>query len=306
MNGYFWVALCGLWACWSLPSQAASFDCTKASTADEKAICANEVLSALDEKLAEAYKAGRSSAPFESDRKVLKYQQHEWIALRKGCVTDACIEKFTRDRIAWLEDFHATVTGDPDFEYWKHGNHAGLEQELPDPNLLLATAEGSTSVSSHQATVRKTDSVVEAPRAPEPNVIPPRSFDPEIADRFARCAAFYRGVQTFFQKTGRPVDDYVTNKRWDYLKLSAMHSYAKYAIDEEQRLVGRDNMEVFRQEIQGPDKDRYPALCHSFHVKEREKPWANEHYLEAQAELSAYVEFTSRMADRIAEEIGFQ
>ena len=53
-------------------SDAASFDCAKATSKNEKAICASPELSLLDEKLASFYKQTRSLAP-SSD--ALKQQQ---------------------------------------------------------------------------------------------------------------------------------------------------------------------------------------------------------------------------------------
>ena len=57
-----------------IPSaQAASFDCGKASTFVEKAICTDKQLSGLDDQLAGLYKAGRAaaanSATLEADQK---------------------------------------------------------------------------------------------------------------------------------------------------------------------------------------------------------------------------------------------
>jgi len=57
-------------------TNAASFDCSKASSKVEKMICTDEALSAADEKLAEAYKTARTSS---SDKQALKEQQRNWI-----------------------------------------------------------------------------------------------------------------------------------------------------------------------------------------------------------------------------------
>lgn len=59
------------------PLYAASFDCNKATTETEKAICADPELSALDEKLAQMW--GASSRSKDEIRK-----QREWLAVRNN------------------------------------------------------------------------------------------------------------------------------------------------------------------------------------------------------------------------------
>ena len=44
-------------------AHAASFDCTKAKTAQEKAICGTPALSAADDQMAAAYSAWLAAAP---------------------------------------------------------------------------------------------------------------------------------------------------------------------------------------------------------------------------------------------------
>ena len=44
-------------------AHAASFDCTKAKTAQEKAICGTPALSAADDQMAAAYRAWLAAAP---------------------------------------------------------------------------------------------------------------------------------------------------------------------------------------------------------------------------------------------------
>jgi uncharacterized protein YecT (DUF1311 family) len=59
-------------------AHAASFDCTKAKTPQEKAICASPELSAADDQLAAAYKALREAAPERMKIEVLD-DQRAWI-----------------------------------------------------------------------------------------------------------------------------------------------------------------------------------------------------------------------------------
>lgn len=81
-------------------SSAASFDCTKASTPYEKAVCANSNLSSLDDQLAIAYKNARATS---ADPEALKKTQIDWIKSTRQCASDtSCIEKAYKDRILAL------------------------------------------------------------------------------------------------------------------------------------------------------------------------------------------------------------
>ncbi len=73
--------------------EAASFDCARATTATEKAICADKTLSALDSKMGQLYHKIKS-------KKINMYQK-EWIKNRnQECDGDvACLEKWTKNRI---------------------------------------------------------------------------------------------------------------------------------------------------------------------------------------------------------------
>ena len=69
----------------ALNANAASFDCAKATSAEEKAICADSELSALDERLAADYGEALSKLSPES-QKVFREGQKEWIKfLRAAC-----------------------------------------------------------------------------------------------------------------------------------------------------------------------------------------------------------------------------
>lgn len=69
---------------------AAGFDCGKASTLAEKAICASPKVSALDGKLGEVFREALKNHPEKSD--ALKLDQLHWLADR-----DAAIADFLRD-----------------------------------------------------------------------------------------------------------------------------------------------------------------------------------------------------------------
>ena len=77
---------------------AASFDCAKARTSVEHLICADPALSALDERLATAYKAASAH-----DGK-LRAQQREWISgTRNKCDSTACLSQAYTQRLQALD-----------------------------------------------------------------------------------------------------------------------------------------------------------------------------------------------------------
>lgn len=84
---------------------AASFPCAKAGTPTEKAICANPAVSALDERLAAAFKAALQRLGTESSdtQTALKADQKAWLAERNGCGADAaCLRTQYERRVAVL------------------------------------------------------------------------------------------------------------------------------------------------------------------------------------------------------------
>jgi sugar (pentulose or hexulose) kinase/uncharacterized protein YecT (DUF1311 family) len=89
----------------SLPIPAAAFDCAKAGTAVEKAICQDPAAKRLDDELGATYAALRASLA-EPEQKMLAMSQKRWIARREFCggqedVT-ACAKERTAERLALL------------------------------------------------------------------------------------------------------------------------------------------------------------------------------------------------------------
>lgn len=85
-------------------NQGPSFDCGKASTPTEHAICSSPTLSELDTKMASLYRRGLEySTTAEADR--LKGEQRAWLKNRAAeCGGDAaCLDDFSRKRISELK-----------------------------------------------------------------------------------------------------------------------------------------------------------------------------------------------------------
>lgn len=84
----------------SISSQAAGFDCQKAATFVEKAICQDQTLSVLDEELVSVFKTALANS---KNPAALKKQQLNWLKTkRNACQTNACLEKVYQERIAAL------------------------------------------------------------------------------------------------------------------------------------------------------------------------------------------------------------
>jgi uncharacterized protein YecT (DUF1311 family) len=89
---------------WRAP--AASFDCARAATVIEHAICADAALARLDRQAAEAYQAALRNAYEPTAQAKLRQEQRDWLAKRNTpCASGApaaCLTKFYRDRLAAL------------------------------------------------------------------------------------------------------------------------------------------------------------------------------------------------------------
>jgi uncharacterized protein len=86
------------------PVHAASFDCSKASTLIENAICTNPELSRQDELLARAYQAALKQDPS------VKADQIAWLKERNRCIDERCLIRAYDRRIAELSA-RSTPTG---------------------------------------------------------------------------------------------------------------------------------------------------------------------------------------------------
>ena len=98
------LALAVLMAIWMAPAMA--FECGKATTDAERAICADPDLKALDDRMAAAYTALRATMT-TAERTGLALSQKSWIFEREACVERSdgaalCIGDKTRGRLRLL------------------------------------------------------------------------------------------------------------------------------------------------------------------------------------------------------------
>lgn len=87
---------------------AAGFDCARATSTTEKAICADAALSALDEHLARYYSAGRMV--LKEGASCLQSDQQRWLQRRNACRDNACLNEAYLDRLAELDALQPGAT----------------------------------------------------------------------------------------------------------------------------------------------------------------------------------------------------
>jgi uncharacterized protein YecT (DUF1311 family) len=94
----------------SPPGQAASFDCAKATSVTEKAICSDGKLSQLDSDLSVAWK---NASDVAIDPAAMKSSQLQWIKLRDACGADtSCLSGRYNERLAALVSAQSAVEAD--------------------------------------------------------------------------------------------------------------------------------------------------------------------------------------------------
>ncbi len=88
-----------------LGAQAASYDCTRADTAAEIAVCANPSLNRLDEDLAVQYRSLLNRLPPRRAER-LRQDQRSWLIARDSCGADVrCLRARYQERLARLNEY---------------------------------------------------------------------------------------------------------------------------------------------------------------------------------------------------------
>jgi uncharacterized protein len=122
------VALC-LFSIASL-AYSASFDCAKASTFVENAICSDAELSTLDDTLSSVYRKA-SSAPDAASE--IKSSQRSWMKKRNACQDNACLKKVYSQRIDALaagDTSNSQSTSNEEEPGAVHGGSLPAQQEI--------------------------------------------------------------------------------------------------------------------------------------------------------------------------------
>jgi len=98
-----------------LAASAASFDCAKAASRVEKAICADAELSRLDEHLGRFYFAARER--LAENASCVEADQRQWLrAQRNACADGACLKKAYLGRLAELAELQPGMNLPRDLE----------------------------------------------------------------------------------------------------------------------------------------------------------------------------------------------
>lgn len=96
------IALTAVCAAIAMPAAAASFDCRKARTADERAICADRALNDQDVRVDQLYGITRHLVPM-GGRGAIMDDQRAWLKDRHACGANrACLARSYDRRLAEL------------------------------------------------------------------------------------------------------------------------------------------------------------------------------------------------------------
>ena len=127
-----------------------SFDCTKAATAVEKAICDNTDLAMLDRALARLYRAAR-----EKGGKAVVTSQRAWLKARARCKEDeSCLFAAYKTRLAAL----ARTAGDTKgisgaYDYAQKGSSGSLWLLAEPDGTLTGMVETVTGPTAHTCAI---------------------------------------------------------------------------------------------------------------------------------------------------------
>ena len=134
---------------------AASFDCAKAKSKQEKIICADPELSALDDSLAAAYKKARVQTP-QALQKTLSQWQKQWLEGTQECADSRCLKVNYQSQIDNLSHISPAAPSGKYVRYWKgkpDANSAGIDvialtnnKAYVDGNAIWLTGGGSANV----------------------------------------------------------------------------------------------------------------------------------------------------------------
>lgn len=86
-------------------AQTASYDCTRATTAAEIAVCNNPSLNRMDEDLAVQYRSLLNESP-PPRAAALRDDQRSWLVARNSCGADVrCLRARYEERLARLNEY---------------------------------------------------------------------------------------------------------------------------------------------------------------------------------------------------------
>jgi uncharacterized protein len=121
-----------------------SFDCNKATTFIEKAICGNERISNLDKELAVNFKAVKNSIS-DDEAKELISSQKQWLSVRNKCTDVKClIDSYSKRIAAIAGNSSISNVSSSDFGGAYSGNNLSMKIFILDKNTASAEINTST------------------------------------------------------------------------------------------------------------------------------------------------------------------
>lgn len=104
ISAFYRIATVAAIAASAAPASAQSFRCGSAETKSEVAICANDRLSNLDDRMSGLYETAMASANSAADQKRLRNYQVRFLAARDACGRNiSCITGAYLDQIEVLQ-----------------------------------------------------------------------------------------------------------------------------------------------------------------------------------------------------------
>ena len=164
----------------SIAAERASFDCSKAVTPTEHAICRSDALSMLDRDIAALFRKRRAQAP---SAQPVEANQRQWLAVRDMCKDDtACLDKEMSARKRDLQELVARFANAPakdksGFAGYYVNDYGSAEIEAVSPtefDISISTAEPKNArwvcdlYGTGRSGVRRSSSSID-PRMPLPS-----------------------------------------------------------------------------------------------------------------------------------------
>jgi len=193
-----------------------SFDCRKATTATEIAICASPELSNLDGQLGRAFSDAYAAARGEQVKN-LRLQQVAWIKTRdEDCKGEAsCLDSYLRKRIAELAIVDEVKSRTDSRDEPTRGNNNNSD----GASAAAGAANAQSSGNSNQGSV---GALHEQSAAPKPPVIESKKTDDESslwADR-PECKA-YKSKMEKLNTAWEKNDDVFARQEWVHVLVAA-------------------------------------------------------------------------------------
>lgn len=225
-------------------ASAASFDCTKASTLQEKAVCGSPALSALDEKLADAYKSARA---LSADSVKLKTEQVDWIKEVRKCQSDeSCINSLYIARLQALSLPSANI---------------GQKQIEPSKTSVISSTVQSASSNRTVAQNDKVSSAtVDIEKIPSPPLV--LSNDSFLSGYLLDKQAWKRGMDAQ-AIVKRAMDSRDPND----LEIIALEQNLDIALKDNQLSADKDSRDIFQKKLEV----RFDAAKQVFDACEKSK-----------------------------------